>query len=419
MALLDQGLISASNFVIAVLLARQLSANDYGAYALAFEGLLFLSVLYGALVLEPMSVFGPSIYQDQLSEYLGTLLKIHIGASIVATSGVLALAGVLRWLHRGGNLPAALVGVGFAVPCLLLFWLARRAFYIKLSPGNAALGALTYSAVLLTGLLVVTWRGGLSPLLAFLIMGLAAAITGVGMLVRLKPTRRLSAQTFSLKEVLKRHWAYGRWAVASSVAIWCSTALLYPLVGVFGGLAAVGGFKALMNLASPVGQAFVAVSLLSLPHASQVFHEAGSAGSERLRLRLSLLYAGGPALYWVLVCFLREPILRHLYAGKYLAMGGLVTWVALGSTLRIAATAQAIVLRSMQSPHVVFWAYLIGGMTTLLAGIPLTSIWGLRGAVMTLTISSGMALAVAYMLARHGFSPELAPKSSASSEIAA
>src|SRR5258708_27297402 len=68
-ALLDQGLLACSNFLITMLLARQLTAEQYGAYALAFEAFLLLSVLYAAFVLEPMSVFGQSVYRDNMKDY--------------------------------------------------------------------------------------------------------------------------------------------------------------------------------------------------------------------------------------------------------------------------------------------------------------------------------------------------------------
>ena len=66
LALTDQGLIAASNFLVALLLARQVPRAEYGAYALAFEVFLLMVVVYSAFILEPMSVFGPSQYNHCL-----------------------------------------------------------------------------------------------------------------------------------------------------------------------------------------------------------------------------------------------------------------------------------------------------------------------------------------------------------------
>ena len=81
-AILDQGLISGSNFVISILLARWLVPEQYGAYAVAFGIFVLLSLVYQSLVLEPMAVFGGSSYRDCLRGYLRSLLWIHIAISL-------------------------------------------------------------------------------------------------------------------------------------------------------------------------------------------------------------------------------------------------------------------------------------------------------------------------------------------------
>ena len=45
LAVLDQGLISGSNFLLSILLARWLRADQYGAYALSFAIFVLLSFL--------------------------------------------------------------------------------------------------------------------------------------------------------------------------------------------------------------------------------------------------------------------------------------------------------------------------------------------------------------------------------------
>ena len=127
-AILDQGLISGSNFIVSILLARWLVPEQYGAYAVAFGIFVLLSLVYQSLVLEPMAVFGGSAYRDGLRGYLRSLLWIHITISvaIVVVFGASALGAEL--LHSG-VLAGALAGVSIASPCILVFWLARRTFY--------------------------------------------------------------------------------------------------------------------------------------------------------------------------------------------------------------------------------------------------------------------------------------------------
>jgi O-antigen/teichoic acid export membrane protein len=377
-------------------LARQLTPQRYGAFALAFEIFLFLTVVYGSLILEPLSVFGSSVFREQSREYLGKLLQVHA----VLGSVILLLLSYAAWmLHAvvpGSVLPTALAGVAVASPCLLLFWLARRMFYVRLAPPEALRGAAIYCAVLVLGLALVYRSHLLSPLTAFLLMAAGALVTAPSMLARLRPALRAARP--GLQEVIRRHWIYGRWALASAVAIWLSGAIYYPLLGGMRGLAEAGEMKALMNFASPIGQVIAALSLLSLPYASRVLYQEDAGRRQRLVWNLAAVYCGGTLAYWLVVLAFRGSIVTHLYAGRYQNIESLLPWVALGSVLRISATAHAITLRAMHAPKLVFAAYSAASVTAVAIGVPATWAFGLRGAVMTFVLSSGVALMVAWIM---------------------
>ena len=66
LAVIDHGLISGSNFLISVLLARWMLPEQYGALALAFAVFLLLSLSYQALLLQPLGVFGLSVVLSYL-----------------------------------------------------------------------------------------------------------------------------------------------------------------------------------------------------------------------------------------------------------------------------------------------------------------------------------------------------------------
>ena len=201
-------------------------------------------------------------------------------------------------------------------------------------------------------------------------------------------------------DIVRRHWVYGRWAVANSVVIWLSLAIYYPLLGGFFTLADAGRLKALMNLASPIGTAFVAISLLSLPYASRAYHHDGDAVVGNLPWRLTFLYLGGTCLYWIALLLFRGPIVHHLYGGRYLPVINLLPWVALGSILRISGTAQTLVLKAMHSPAKAFVAYSSACVVAIAVGIPCTRWFGLRGALFAWALSGAAALIGAVLMVR-------------------
>src|SRR5438552_11188189 len=119
LAFAEAGLISGSNFFTGILLARWLSAEQYGAYAFSFSIFLLCASLYQALLLEPMSVLGPSTYFGREREYLGALLWLHgfIGLTITIVLGATAL--LLRIMTAHGDVVEAMAGLAVASPFIL------------------------------------------------------------------------------------------------------------------------------------------------------------------------------------------------------------------------------------------------------------------------------------------------------------
>ena len=399
LAIADQGLITSSNFLVALLLARQVSPAEYGAYAVAFEVFLLLAAVYLAFILEPISIFGASTYKHCMRNYLGKMLTIQIWVSLATLILVGGAAMAVYFAHGSQTLALALAGVAVASPCVLLLWIARRAFYINLAPQAALSGALLYSSVLLLGLTLFYRIRVLSAAVVFCLMAVAALITSVVLLIKLKPT--LSGQSPSLGEITQRHWNYGGWALASTGASWAMSAVFYFALSGFHGLAASGEMKALLNLSAPAAQGFTAISLLSLPYASRIHSTQGSAEIRKLSHRLTALYAGGTAAYFVMVIGFGQTLLHLLYKGKYLGVAGLLPWLGLAMVFRIGATAQAVLLRAIQSPSLVFGAYGASTLIAVIAGIPATKMFGLRGAIATTIFVGATALVASSVLLRN------------------
>lgn len=400
MAMLDQGLISGSNFVIGILLARWMAPDEYGAYAVAFAAFLLLVMLYQSWLLEPMAVFGSSVYRDSIRGYLKTLVRLHLATSVLIFLVLCVAAGVAFALKQPGGLPGALFGVAVTAPCVFLFWLARRTFYLELSPAPAVVGALCYCIITLGGLYVAFRWHGLSPLIAILLMGLGGLGTSVLLFGYLKLRLPVGSGTPGLGEACRRHWGYGRWALASAAMMWIPANVFYPVLSSLWGLAQAGELKALTNLAAPMLQIYAALSSLFLPYAARVQAREGSAGAQAVVRRISLLCVSGAIVYWTVLLLFRGPVFHFLYSGRYLEVAHLLPVVAVGSIAGSAFFGPATVLRAMESPISVFGATFASSCIALIVGIPATKFLGLRGAVWSMALADSLALVVALILFR-------------------
>src|SRR5229473_1959263 len=110
LAILDNGLISGSNFLLGILLARWLAPEEYGAYALSFSIFILVGFLYQALLLEPLSVFAGSVFRGNLRGYLKKALWIHWAISIPTGLAIGGGAVLAKVLGHSPVLPVALAG---------------------------------------------------------------------------------------------------------------------------------------------------------------------------------------------------------------------------------------------------------------------------------------------------------------------
>jgi glycosyltransferase involved in cell wall biosynthesis len=376
-AVTDQGLVSGSNFWLSILLARWLAPEQYGAYALAFSIFFFVSAVHQALLLEPMSVFGPSEYATRQRSYIGAMLWFHGAFSILLLAGF----GGAAWLASAlgdPNLAAALLGLAFCAPGILLFWLARMACYVKLAPATAASGAALYCLTLVAGAWMLSRSGWISTVSVMLLMGSAATLVATFLLAWIRPDFKSAGKL--LRESARRHWSYGRWALGSSLVIWVPGNIFYSLTTAFLGIGSAGAFRALMNLTFPVTHTASALSMLLQPQLSSTASNTGARSTESLVARMAMLYACGALAWLVLVALQTERVWQLLYRGRFHDTSSLAVWVLVGVVFQVTAYVPAIGLRALKAPSLVFFAYSIAAVACLAGGIPAIRIWGLAGA---------------------------------------
>ena len=382
LAILDQGLISGSNFVISVMLARWLFPEQYGAYAVAFGINVLIFTIYQSLLLEPMSVFGGSSYRDRLRGYLGSLLRMHVAVSLVICFTFGASALVARVVSRSTVLPGALLGMTIASPFILIFALARRSIYLQSAPSRAAIGSLIYSTSVLGALYLLFRAGWLSPMSAFLLMGLGAGATASVQWMYLRRNLRPSpAPAPTVRESWGRHWRYGSWALAGSFAGWIPAYIYYPLLSSVSGMAHSGQLRALMNLTLPIEQMKAALGLLLIPYAARICDTEGRSSARALSIKMTAVVFGFAVAYWGVLLWLQRPLFHFLYSGRYMDVVHLLPLVAIGSIVWTAAWGPVITLRGMNSPQSYFVAYAAATCVSLLIGIPATWRFGLTGAI--------------------------------------
>ena len=387
----DQGLISGTTFAFNILLIRWLSAEQYGAYAIAFSVFLFISGFHNALILEPMSVLGATRYGDHLPEYLRSLVVIHIGL-VMGLGLVLALTA---WIFSTGPLRPSLLGVVLAMPFILLFWLFRRFCYLKTEPSLALRGSCVYSSLLFLGIVAMHRLRLITPLSAFILMGTASAGASLTYWISQGRSFSLARTDLDLSAVWPEHWMYGKWAAGSALVYWLSNSIYLPLVGTFAGLAAAGVFQAMRNLVLPLQQSLAALALLLLPWVSKQRKAHGEAYLKQVGPRIVLVSASLSIVYALALVLFGEPLIELIYSQSlYSSFSWILVCFGLISVLAAVYQGLAIVLKALERPDAMFWAQTGGTVLTLTLGLYLVRSSKLLGAIVGSLLTNALMLVI-------------------------
>jgi O-antigen/teichoic acid export membrane protein len=401
LAVLGQALFAGSHFLVNVFLARWLSPEQYGAFALAFSCFLLFSMLYSACIYEPMIVFGSGSYADSFHSYLAILVRSNLVMLAAVSGSMLAVSFLLGRLYSA-SVQHAFAALAVAAPFIMLTWLGRGGFYARLQPGGAAVGGAFYFCTLIGALFLLRERNQLSPGTAFLAMGLAGLISAAFLLVRLGFHWKRRPNDLTLRTVAGDHWRYGKWAVASAVVAWFPDNVYYAVLPALSGLGASAALRALINLINPVLHILYALSAVLIPTLVRHKDRSGTGGMTRTMKTLLGLLVPVSIVYMGVLWWFRGALFQAFYGGNYREYSGVP--VLLVGMIPVAAGAVMVLgagLRAVERPSSVFWGYVAASLSTLCFGLPLSHIWGVAGAAAGMLISSSVtALSLAWLYHR-------------------
>jgi O-antigen/teichoic acid export membrane protein len=389
-SLMDQGLTALTGFFMTFLLARWLAPEIYGAYAIAFAGYLFVNGLHNVIVLEPMSVMGPSRHAHRLQEYFHAHIAVHGVLAGLCSVGVMLAALVVWRIAPTSPLAGAIAGSGLALPCLLFLFLGRRMCYVRQQPVTATLGSGVCLALTIVGLYGMRRFDQVHPFAAFVLLGVAS-LAGAGVVLRrigVGVFREAAAADEPIRWTcaLRENWSYGRWLVGSTILYSVSGQVQMFLAAAFLGLSAAGILRAMMLPAAVVTQAVTAAGLLVLPGLSYDFGRGlfGRIRRKALIVSSALCAAGlGFAAGLWMVAGRAE---QFLFGGKYAAYAWLMPVLALIPAANGLTMGFSAALRASQRPHFDLMANAIAAPVAIVSAMSFIRWWGLGGAAASMVM---------------------------------
>jgi O-antigen/teichoic acid export membrane protein len=389
LGIVDQGFTVGGIFVANVVLARSVTKEEYGMFAVVYSVFNFLTGLHNAAILEPYSVYGPGRYRNYSAAYRWLIWRSNIWLGFALTALLLLVARLLS--RAAPNLGSrSLVGLALSCAIVLTASLLRRMLYVDRKVGQAARMSFAFFLTVVSLLGFAKRAGVLDGLSVFLIFALGSIVGGL--VVNQELPRKVSLERFvaAQPEHWSQHWVYARWVLATAFVFQFMTQAYYWLAAGFLSLKDVAELRALVMLAVPVDQVFTAITQLVLPVMAGYY--ASNRIGELLSLckTYSLVFLAISSGFVLGIQLLGRPLMHLIYGGKFDDVSSLLGTLALLPLLMGLGNTMNATLKSVEKPNMAFYAYVTSGVATFVAGIPLMMHFGLRGAVYGMLLSASV-----------------------------
>ena len=283
----DQALSSLTNFGLAVVLARGLTAEGFGAASITFAVYVLVLNVSRSLTSEPLTVRHSRQDRTEWAGPAAAALGAELVIGLITAAGLLVVA---RWV--GGPSGGALAALAITMPGLLLQDGWRFAFFATGRPRAAFMNDLLWLVFMILTLAVALAGGSPEPWPYVLAWGLAGAMAGIAGIAqaRLLPAPRRTVAWFRTNRDLATRYA------AESIVLAGSSQLRLVIVGVVGGLAMAGALRAgqvIMNALNPLSYG---LQLTAVPEAVAIARrDRGRLTRYVARLAIGL---GAVSLLW-------------------------------------------------------------------------------------------------------------------------
>jgi O-antigen/teichoic acid export membrane protein len=388
---LDQGVVSITNLVSSVIIARGCSKEEFGLYTLGFVIILILVDLQGALIMSPYTIYSPRFDAKRQRQYAGNALIHHFMLSSFSIF-MLSISGIIS---KKGTGPQGLSDIVFIIsifiPFILLKEYIRRYLLAHLRFKIVAYIDVLIFIAQISGLILLNSQELLSAKRAFLIIGLASACPSLIFLIFER--EKFSPNLKYLLKDLTKNWSFGKWIFSTGI-VYLLTRHIYPwLLAFFHGTIATGTFAAYLGISNAANPALIGIRNFLEPKASHTYASRGHEELVFILRKTTYLIALILIIFCVFLFVFGGKAVAIIFGAKY-SGGGLVVSI-LGLSILFSASGIAmgvtVGLWALQRPYMNFYASLLTLTVTITFGLWLVKSFGPLGAALALLVGNSIA----------------------------
>ncbi len=397
-ALLDQVIASATNFLTGMIIARACSKEEFGIYVLCFNIVMFILDMQTALISSSYMVHSQGMKVKERAEYIGsTMIQQIILSLIVIVTLTAALSFFPKNLIEMGLSPT-FHALALVIVFIMFRDFVRRICFADMRMHSAVMVDMTVALLQISGLLVLFLCGNISAQSAFIIIGAACATGSVLWLNVDRSLYKLDMKDFS--KSLVKNWSFGSWMFGSTL-LWAASMTLYPwLLTWFHGPAAIGIWGACWGVTAIANPLIIGIQNFLGPDIVRSYVSGGISGLNRNIRKKTLMYVTAVTPLAMLLIFSANFLVPFIYGDKYRGTGTIVSILSVTIIINAAAYPISRAILALKEAKIYFFASFVPLLVTLSCGIVLVKQFGPVGVAWGLligTLITGAVMAICFI----------------------
>lgn len=376
LVLADQAVVSGSNFVIGILIAKAFGLADLGVYAYAWMVLMMCSSLLQNLLWVPLVNEYVKMAEGEKEAYLGKVFICHMLFSCLAA----LLSALFILLLSGTSFFSALKPLVIALPILIfsytLYDFARRAHLLKSNLLKVLLLDVLVNWSQVAFLVFQLWKNK-AVLMDTMFFCAATYLFGLLWLgTGFKQSIRGASHFFS---VLQGQWNNTRWLLATAILQWFAGNFFLVSAGSILGPESAGIVRIAQSVVGVLNVFFIALEMYVPARSSAVYHKGGREQLTQYTLRILRLGLIVCLLFVLVVTLFSSPLLAWLYGKGYDRYAYVVAVFAAFYTIVFVGYPLRFALRAMDKSKAMFVGYVLATVFSLFFSHIMIHAWGIWG----------------------------------------
>lgn len=383
----DQAVVSGTNFLVGIMLARALGMDAYGTFVLGWMGVLFASSIQQAIILNPLYTLLPKKVEEEKTLFKGGIVAMQLALTVLTIIIGYATIPAIRYYLPTETSTDFLIALPLVMGAYVTQDFLRRMLFVEGKANMALVGDIVAYGFQIPILGALWFTGILSLNSALIVIGSCfSASTFVNLFaLKFEPIKQLNLVTRnSLLAVFSECWTFAKYLVATSLLQWFSGNAFIVVAGGIIGPAAIGAVRIAQNVMGVLHVLFLALENTVPIKAAQLLKEKGEVGLMGFMKQITtnaglvtLAVAGSVAVF-------AKPILGFLYGPEYVGYNDVLTAFAALYLLIFLGTVLRFAIRTLQKNQYIFITYVLTTIFSMLGAEPIVEAFGIYGILLGL-----------------------------------